>query len=160
MSLLSLIPGPAGWALRLLGTGKTVAKGATDWLTGNVTHLLLAALAVALAWGWLGHHDAAKWKRQAEHIRAGWKADVRDWAFAEKVNRASIVLLTASLRNQSAAVEAWSRKAQSVQQAARAAQSEAQARGATLNAMAARIEAERASGCKSGAAVIAAKGEL
>jgi hypothetical protein len=36
---------------------------AFGWLTASLAHILAAALAVALLWGWYGHHEAAKYHR-------------------------------------------------------------------------------------------------
>ena len=58
----------------LLGL-RSVLSRAWGWITASLTHLLLVALAGVFAWGWLGHHEAAKFKRVAAHEHAGRLAD-------------------------------------------------------------------------------------
>lgn len=55
-------------AIRLFLTG---AFGkAWAWLTASSVHILIACLGASLAWGYVGHHNAAKWKRVAQSARA------------------------------------------------------------------------------------------
>jgi type II secretory pathway pseudopilin PulG len=49
-----------GIALQFLTGGFTKALA---WITASARNILIAALVASLAWGWLGHHNAAKYKR-------------------------------------------------------------------------------------------------
>lgn len=160
------IGGPAGIALSVLGGAKKAIGSAVDWVTGNAAHLLLALLAVSLAWGWLGHHNAAKWERFAHSTETRRKAENWDWAAIDKINHGSILLLTTTLDRQSGMIRTWAATAARKQDAAQAALNAARARGVHTEALAAAIDAERALGgsggpeCRTGKAVLAAKGEL
>lgn len=150
---------------RLLGLRSAIG-GVWTWLTANAAHLLLGLLALVGAWGWYGHHEAAKWHRVADSTEARRQADNKLWAWADRINHKSIADLIAALDGQSAMVRRWAADATARQQAAQAALQAATARGAAAEALAQRIDAERAQrapggpGCASGQAVLDAKGEL
>ncbi len=161
MSVLSSIVGtvfpPAGIAMRVLGGAKDWAGKAFAWITASAAHILGVALAVALGWGWWGHHEAAKWERQAVHEKAARMSDGRTWQRADQINHTSITLLTSSLDAQSAKVRTWASVAATRQQAAQAALRAQQAHGRALDTVRARIVAEQATGCHTGQSVLDAK---
>lgn len=150
----------------LLGRAKKAATGALDWVTGNAARLLIVALAGVALWGWIGHHQAAKWERVAVQTQNARKADNRTWATVDRINHQSIRDLIAALDGQSAMIRTWAQTSNRRQIASQAALRAATARGERLEALAHRIEAvgaERASGgpeCRTGRAVLDAKGEL
>jgi hypothetical protein len=171
MSLFSniagtVVGGPAGLALSVLGSARKGISRAWGWITASSTHLLVVALVGVAIWGWFGHHEEAKYKRIAEHEKAGRQADNRIWASADKINHRSIDKLLAAVTKQNAAVQGWADSAKAKQKAATKALEAATERGKASEALALRIDAEAAqrapSGaqCKSGAAVIAAKNDL
>ncbi len=133
------------------------ASTAFAWITASAAHLLGAALAIALGWGWWGWHDAAKWERQAGHEKSARMSDGLTWQHADQINHASVVLLTSTLDDQSAKVRAWASVAMTRQQAAQAALRAQQAHGRALDAARARIVAEQATGCHTGQSVLDAK---
>ena len=51
------------WALSTIGLGRL--KSAFAWLAGSTDRLLIAALCMALLWGFIGHRSADKWRGQA-----------------------------------------------------------------------------------------------
>jgi len=52
-----------------------LATAGLKWLFASKVNLLIGALIVALAWGWLGHRSAAKWERVAHSTETAWKAE-------------------------------------------------------------------------------------
>ena len=63
------------WLGLLFGGARRMIGGAISWIASSVTNLLIGALIVALAWGWLGHRSAAKWERVAHSTETAWKAE-------------------------------------------------------------------------------------
>lgn len=59
-------------AIKLFLRG-TLGK-AWGWLSASSVHLLLAALAIALAWGAIEHHSAAKWHRALKSTETAYKS--------------------------------------------------------------------------------------
>ena len=45
-------------------------KSAIAWLCASSSRLLVAALCMAILWGWAGHRSANKWKTQASKVQA------------------------------------------------------------------------------------------
>lgn len=78
------------WLLALRAFGGK----ALDWLSASRLHLALAALALALLWGWYGHHEAAKWHRVADSretaLRQAEDASKAELARASAVRAAAI----------------------------------------------------------------------
>lgn len=76
----------------LLGFGKMLrdwAGIALRWALTPIWHMLAVALAAALAWGWIEHHSAAKWKRalhSTEQAYASAQAEAK--AAQDKLNLA------------------------------------------------------------------------
>jgi len=69
-----------GFALQFL-SGKIVRAFA--WATQSLTHILIVALVASLAWGWLGHHNAAKWRKVLASTVIAWKAAEREATAAQ-----------------------------------------------------------------------------
>ena len=144
-----------GLALKLLGWGKALGNAALALVTSWPWQTACAALACLAAWcwqGWSAEQDA----RRAERAK---------WATADAINRTSINTLLTAIADQSNAVRAWADTADRRQKAAQAALARAEKQGEALEALALRIERERAQRppqgkCETPRAVLDARGEL
>lgn len=144
-----------GLALKLLGWGKALGNAALALVTRYPWQIACAALACLAAWcwqGWSAEQDA----RRAERAK---------WATADAINRTSINTLLTAIADQSNAVRAWAATADRRQKAAQAALARAEKQGEALEALALRIERERAQRppqgkCETPRAVLDARGEL
>ena len=67
-----------GLAIRLALGGKAIIARAWGWLTASTTHLLIAACAALAIWGYIGHHNAAKWHRVSESMKQAYAAAQAD----------------------------------------------------------------------------------
>ncbi len=144
-----------GLALKLLGWGKALGNAALALVTRWPWQTACAVLVCLAAWcwqGWSAEQDA----RRAERAK---------WAEADAINRGSINTLLTAIADQSNAVRAWAETADRRQKAAQAALARAEKQGEALEAMALRIERERAQRppqgkCETPRAVLDARGEL
>ena len=96
---------------------------------------------------------------------AAFQAERARWAEADRINRASIDTLLTAITDQSSAVRTWAAVAERRQKAAQDALRKAEKRGEALEALAVRIERERAprgaaGKCETPRAVLDARGEL
>lgn len=144
-----------GIALKLLGWGKALAGAAWALALRYPWQIACLALLALAAWCWQG------WTGE-QTARA---RDARLWQDANRINRQSIAVLTGAITRQTEAVNAWAREADRKQNAARLALRGAEKRAAGLEALAQRIERERAEAgsggqCRTPEAVMAAEGEL
>lgn len=149
--------------LSLLGIGKMLREWAGiafKWALASSTHLLMVACALLAAWGWIGWHKAHKAEKVLHSTEIARQADNDAWAAADKINHGTIDGLIATLNDQSKAIQGWADTTNARQNAAQAALRAATARGVAAEASAQRIEAERATGCHSGAAVLQSRGDL
>lgn len=117
-----------------------------------------AALIVALVFAWHEHRASAR-------SDAKWSGVVSQWQSTNAIQQQTIGTLTGAIKDQNAHIRAWQDTAKRRQDAALAALRGARARSAAAEASAARIEREGAQrgsvgDCRSGAAVLAARGEL
>lgn len=144
-----------GLALKLLGWGKALGNAALALVTRWPWQTACAVMVCLAAWcwqGWSAEQDA----RRAERAK---------WAEADAINRGSINTLLTAIADQSNAVRAWAETADRRQKAAQAALARAEKQGEALEAMALRIERERAQRppqgkCETPRAVLDARGEL
>lgn len=107
-----------GLALQFLSGGFTRAL---SWATANTRNMLIVALVAVAAWGWLGHHNAAKWKRvlasteqayrnaQADAAKAKAARDKRQVATNTAVNKGSTDANAKGLDAARTAVAAYAR---------------------------------------------------
>lgn len=96
---------------------------------------------------------------------AAFKTERNRWIDADRINRKSIDTMQAAIADQSNAVRTWASVADQRQKAAQDALRKAEKRGEALEALAVRIERERAprgatGKCETPRAVLDAKGEL
>jgi hypothetical protein len=157
--------GLGAFFLRLFASGWLKRLGAA--LSYLFVHPMFAIALLAGMYGAWEHHDAAKWHRRADSEtgaarveRSNRLADGRTWAASDATNHASIDLLLATVNSQSAAVARWAKVANGRQAAAAASLARETVRDRSIVAEKARIDAERGSGCRTGSAVMAAKGDL
>lgn len=149
------------WLLIWAGV-KSRLSAAFGWMRANPSLAVIIALSVALAWTW---HGKAKAERRIAGIEAVRKADAVTWATTDRLNHHTIDGLIDTLNNQSRMIRAWGNAAKVQQDAAQAALKAATTRGAHMEALAHVIDLDGAQGaswpaCKSGKAVMAAKGDL
>jgi hypothetical protein len=105
-------------ALQFLTGGFTKALA---WITASARNILIVALVASLVWGWLGHHNAAKYKRvlasteqayrnaQADAKAAQEARDARQVATNTAVNKGSTDANTKGLDAARSAVAAYAR---------------------------------------------------
>ena len=132
------------------------ARGVLSFLA--LPALLFAAVQTARIEGFL-------WVRGYKADRAAFQAERAKWADADLINRASIDTLLTAITDQSNAVRTWAGVAERRQKAAQAALGRAEKQGEALEALAVRIERERAQRapqgkCETPRAVLDARGEL
>lgn len=144
-----------GLALKLLGWGKALGNAALALVTRWPWQTACAVLVCLAAWCWQG------WSAEQDARRA----ERAQWAEADAINRGSINTLLTAIADQSNAVRAWAETADRRQKAAQAALARAEKQGEALEAMALRIERERAQRppqgkCETPRAVLDARGEL
>lgn len=147
---LVFVPGLAARALRLLGI-------IADWFIHNPwAFLALALIAAVLA----EHYEGAKWKRVAHSTEVALSQRTE----ALGITVQSLEALTRATRAQTAMVRLWSETATARQSAAQSALMQATERGRASEALALRIDAQRAQRgstgqiCHSSDAVMAARG--
>lgn len=144
-----------GIALKLLGWGKALAGAAWALALRYPWQIACLALLALAAWCWQG------WTAE----QAARARDARLWQDANRINRQSIAVLTGAITRQTEAVNGWAREAERRQKAAQDALRKAEKRGEALEALAVRIERERAprgatGKCETPRAVLDARGEL
>lgn len=126
--------------LKLIGLWSTIKRLATAgfaWITASTTHLLFAALAIALLWGGYQRHNAGKWHRVADSAQTALKSALR----ASDANAAA----------QLAQNKAWEAKSTTLAKEADDAETELRASyGARNVAYADRMRADKV--CRSSAA--------
>ena len=140
---------------------KGAASDALAWVTKSVTHLLLAALAVAIAldlWQW--HENAALAARDGKAI-AAWQRLFTAEQAAFRGEKAFAATLTGQIANQNAGIEALHQASDARAKAAHATLAGAVARGDALQATATQLRASAASGpaaadCKTPPAILIA----
>jgi hypothetical protein len=150
--------------LWLLGIGRWLREAAQAVLGAFRRYpwqtVCLVLLGASL-WLWTGKGKAEQRTAQVEAVR---KADAITWAAADRINHGTINDLIDTLLNQSRMIRTWSATAQAKQDAAQAALKSANSRGERLEALARKIDvAPRGASwpiCRSGEAVMAAKGGL
>lgn len=145
---------------RWITTAEGEIKAGAGWVFATPVHMLIVALALSIAGNAWQHHGRAAIKADLAQEHAARDHDNATWVTIDRINHASLDKLVAALNRQSAAVRAWAVTANARQQAAQAALRDAQAKGAALDKARAAITAEAATGCRTGDAVMAAKGEL
>ena len=128
------------------------------------TLIPLALLAMALAVQ-TARIEGFLWWDGYKADRAKFAAERAQWAEADAINRGSINTLLTAIADQSNAVRAWADTADRRQKAAQAALARAEKQGEALEALALRIERERAQRppqgkCETPRAVLDARGEL
>ena len=121
---------------------------------------LLIALAVQTA-----RIEGFLWWKGYKADRAAFQAERARWIDADRINRKSIDTLLTAITDQSNAVRTWASVAERRQKAAQDALRKAEKRGEALEALAVRIERERAprgaaGKCETPRAVLDARGEL
>ena len=125
---------------------------------------LIAPLLIALAVQTARIEGFLWWKGYRAEI-AAFKTERDRWAEADRINRGSIETLLSAITEQTQAVRTWAAVADQRQKAAQDALRQAEKRGEALEALAVRIERERAprgaaGKCETPRAVLDAKGEL
>ena len=125
---------------------------------------LIAPLLIALAVQTARIEGFLWWKGYRAEI-AAFKTERDRWAEADRINRGSIETLLSAITEQTQAVRTWAAVADQRQKAAQDALRQAETRGEALEALAVRIERERAprgaaGKCETPRAVLDAKGEL
>jgi len=150
---------PIIWSV-LSGPFKVVGSLITGLIDLCLKYPRETIIALLALFSWWALHEKAKAERHVAHLIIARNTDAAIWQGIERINHASIDKLIAAITSQSDAVDGWAKVARAHQAAAQIALKDAQAHGRALDTARAAISAERASGCKTGAAVMAAKGEL
>lgn len=156
------IGGIGALAFFFIPGARGLITGVLDWTLSSARNILIVALVAVFIWGWIGHHNAAKYKR----VAASTETALNQRTKAHGITVISLLSLTTAVEKQTAMIRTWTATAEARQRAAQAALREATARGQVTEALAQRIERERAArgaggpSCPTSPAVMDARGEL
>lgn len=123
----------------------SLTRSAGKWITESSTHLLIAALALALAFGAWERHEARHWHGKAQTAKADeaarWKPIVEGWQRTETINHHSINVLELALVDQNAQVIAFMKDGDAAKARTHAALQAASQRAKASEALSARMKA-------------------
>jgi hypothetical protein len=87
-----------GIALQFLSGGFSKAL---SWITASARNILIVALVASLAWGWLGHRNAAKYKRVLASTEQAYRNAQADAAKAQQALNAAFSARSSTLAKES-----------------------------------------------------------
>ena len=106
------------WLISIALKGAGIMRNAADWLVHNP---MVAALLVALAWGGIEHHEAAKWYRVAHQLQNALDAVPAAQAAALAEQKAEDARVLAQYRKEAETADANYNQAKATADAAVAA---------------------------------------